>query len=74
MLLVCLPLHICEARWTRKDTRVSETTEFRRSYSRSSFTKSSFEGVIDPILCYKGTSAQPRWTDEDAGAPEQVLP
>ena len=73
VLVVVLPLP-CEAHWTRKDTRVLEKTEFCRSYFRSAATKSDFGSLIDSILCYKGASRQPQWTDEDAGAPEQLLP
>ena len=73
MLLVCLPLPICGAHGICKDTQVSEKTEFRRSYHRSVITKSEIRSVIDPILSYKGTSGQPQWTDEDAGAPVQLL-
>ncbi|KAI5999139.1 hypothetical protein EDD15DRAFT_2386458 [Pisolithus albus] len=51
-----------------KDTKVSETKEFRRSYNRTSTNRSDFRYLADPILCYKGSSPRPRWTDVDAGS------
>ncbi|KAI6142556.1 hypothetical protein EDD17DRAFT_1796309 [Pisolithus thermaeus] len=51
-----------------KDTKVSETKEFRRSYHRNSTNRSDFGYLADPILCYKGSSPHPRWTDVDAGS------
>ncbi|KAI6010985.1 hypothetical protein BKA83DRAFT_4312814 [Pisolithus microcarpus] len=51
-----------------KDTKVSETKEFRRSYNRTSTNRSDFGYLADPILCYKGSSPHPRWTDVDAGS------
>ncbi|KAI6017318.1 hypothetical protein BKA83DRAFT_4326647 [Pisolithus microcarpus] len=51
-----------------KDTEVSETKEFRRSYYRKSINRSDFGNLADRILCYKGGSPHPRWTDVDAGA------
>ncbi|KIK15003.1 hypothetical protein PISMIDRAFT_641667 [Pisolithus microcarpus 441] len=51
-----------------KDTEVSETKEFRRSYYRKSINRSDFGNLADRILCYKGGSPHPRWTDVDAGS------
>ncbi|KAI6169017.1 hypothetical protein EDD17DRAFT_1465265 [Pisolithus thermaeus] len=51
-----------------KDTKVSETKEFRRSYNRTSTNRSDFGYLSDPVLCYKGSSPHPRWTDVDAGS------
>ncbi|KAI6169022.1 hypothetical protein EDD17DRAFT_457860 [Pisolithus thermaeus] len=51
-----------------KDTEVSETKEFRRSYNRTSTDRSDFGDVAVRILCYKGSSPHPRWTDVDAGS------
>ncbi|KAI6119939.1 hypothetical protein EDD16DRAFT_1476965 [Pisolithus croceorrhizus] len=51
-----------------KDTQVSETKEFRRSYHRTSANRSDFGHLRDAILCYKGSSPHPRWTDVDKGS------
>ncbi|KAF8058639.1 hypothetical protein FPV67DRAFT_511804 [Lyophyllum atratum] len=49
-----------------KDTQVSEATEFRQSYLSSGKTHDSLpDRVAADILCYRGPSARPRWTDED---------
>ncbi|KAI6119936.1 hypothetical protein EV401DRAFT_2209244 [Pisolithus croceorrhizus] len=51
-----------------KNTKVSETKEFRQSYNRISANRSDLRHLRDAILCYKGSSPHPRWTDVDKGS------
>ncbi|KAJ7578243.1 hypothetical protein C8J56DRAFT_969481 [Mycena floridula] len=48
-----------------KDTLVSETKEFRKTYVRTlkNRTQTSFQ---EQIMCYRGRDSNPRWTDIDA--------
>ncbi|KAG5644294.1 hypothetical protein DXG03_008712 [Asterophora parasitica] len=51
-----------------QDTQVSETREFRQQYHqlRATFDSLPDEIQVD-ILCYRGLSPKPRWTDVDSG-------
>ncbi|KAF5321819.1 hypothetical protein D9619_002183 [Psilocybe cf. subviscida] len=49
-----------------KNTQVSETKEFRGTYSLKSESKAQIQHVTDSIWCYRGTKPNPRWTDIDA--------
>ncbi|THU76325.1 hypothetical protein K435DRAFT_705062, partial [Dendrothele bispora CBS 962.96] len=51
-----------------KNTKVAETTEFRKRYYRRYKSPPQFERdpIVDSILCYRGKQRTPRWTDDDA--------
>lgn len=49
----------------RKNTKVSETTEFRRSFFHHSLTKSAFESYTISLTCYRGTNSTSCWKDVD---------
>ncbi|KAJ7263612.1 hypothetical protein B0H12DRAFT_1103171 [Mycena haematopus] len=51
-----------------KNTPVSETQEYRQSYSTLDKDRSELREVEIPILCYRGQDQAPRWTDVN---PEQ---
>jgi len=51
-----------------QNTRVSETQEFRRGYTKLKSDRSELSHVKIPIICYRGQSQEPRWTDLE---PEQ---
>lgn len=48
-----------------KDTRVSETQEFKATYFRRVPDKTRLESLNIPILCYRGNNKNPEWLDED---------
>ncbi|KAF9047806.1 hypothetical protein BJ165DRAFT_1403442 [Panaeolus papilionaceus] len=48
-----------------KNTQVSETKEFRKSYFRESESKSEFRSASFSVWCYRGTVAEPKWKDVD---------
>ncbi|KAG6888217.1 hypothetical protein C0995_009752 [Termitomyces sp. Mi166 len=50
----------------RKDVRVSETEEFRRSYAITARNMGTLRRVEESIMCYRGTLTIPQWTDEDS--------
>lgn len=54
---------------TWKDTPVSETKEFRKSYILTSTSRDSLKIIMDSIECYRGKSDHPRWKDIDSGEP-----
>ncbi|KAF8802605.1 hypothetical protein BYT27DRAFT_7260908 [Phlegmacium glaucopus] len=49
----------------RKDTRVSETQEFKQTFSRRVPEKLRLDKLDVPILCYRGKNKNPEWLDED---------
>ncbi|GLB37967.1 putative ATP binding [Lyophyllum shimeji] len=49
-----------------KDTQVEERTEFRRSYDYTRKAHGDLPNQISvDVLCYRGCSANPRWTDQE---------
>jgi len=49
-----------------KNTQVTETKEFRRSYFRESERKSDFKVAEFNVWCYRGQLIDPKWKDQDA--------
>jgi len=49
-----------------KNTQVSETKEFRRSYYSAAESAAGLRTVSFPVWCYRGNVAVPRWEDVDA--------
>ncbi|KAF8161579.1 hypothetical protein B0H34DRAFT_701592 [Crassisporium funariophilum] len=49
-----------------KNTQVSETKEFKKSYFRESESKNEFKAATFSVWCYRGNVASPRWKDVDA--------
>lgn len=49
----------------RKDTRISETQEFKESFVRHVPEKLGLESLKIPILCYRGKNKNPEWLDDD---------
>ncbi|KAF8627755.1 hypothetical protein AX17_006121 [Amanita inopinata Kibby_2008] len=48
-----------------RDTQVSETTEFRRSYWYTASSRNNLHHIKNEILCYRGHVQNPRWMDVD---------
>lgn len=48
-----------------KDVQVSETQEFRNSYTITGQERSVLEHVMSTIQCYRGTSRNPKWVDTE---------
>ncbi|KAF8805121.1 hypothetical protein BYT27DRAFT_7105301 [Phlegmacium glaucopus] len=48
-----------------KNTQVSETTEFKKSYSRESESAADFRSGTFSVWCYRGDVATPEWKDVD---------
>jgi len=48
-----------------KNTQVSETKEFRKSYFRESDNRNDFKTATFAVWCYRGATAQPKWKDVD---------
>lgn len=48
-----------------KNTQVSETKEFRKSYFRESESRNEFKGASFSVWCYRGAVASPKWKDVD---------
>jgi len=48
-----------------KNTQVSETKEFRRSYFRESASPNDFRSGSFSVWCYRGNVATPKWKDVD---------
>jgi len=48
-----------------KNTQVSETKEFRKTYRHRSFSTTSFRSIKHDFLCYRGNIETPRWKDVD---------
>ncbi|KAK0448967.1 uncharacterized protein EV420DRAFT_836050 [Desarmillaria tabescens] len=52
-----------------KDTQVSETTEFRHSFSRNSIHLADLQYITTDIKCYRGVRIEdPRWIDKEPDA------
>ncbi|THU75593.1 hypothetical protein K435DRAFT_880504 [Dendrothele bispora CBS 962.96] len=51
-----------------KNTKVAETTEFRRRYVRNFEDEPQFkrDPLVESILCYRGKQQIPKWIDDDA--------
>ncbi|KAF8959231.1 hypothetical protein BDZ97DRAFT_1906233 [Flammula alnicola] len=56
-----------------KNTQVSETKEFKKSYFRESESKSEFKGASFSVWCYRGAVADPKWKDVDNSKPSFFL-
>jgi len=52
----------------KKGTLVSETQEFRRSYSQTSSVRWDLREADASLKAYRGATADPRWTDEEKHA------
>jgi hypothetical protein len=51
-----------------QNTQVSETKEFRKSFWHENRRIDAFESQLEiDILCYRGSSPNPAWTDVDPG-------
>jgi len=50
-----------------QNTQVSETQEFKSSYSQSHKKLDSFRTLTARIYCYRGSTTDTRWMDVDAG-------
>jgi len=50
-----------------QNTQVSETQEFKSSYSKSYKKLDSFRTMAVNIYCYRGSMTEPRWLDVDVG-------
>jgi hypothetical protein len=48
-----------------KNTQVSETKEFKKSYFRESESKNEFKAATFNVWCYRGSVPDPRWKDVD---------
>jgi len=48
-----------------KNTQVSETMEFRRSYWYTGTARDSLCHIKNEVYCYRGELRNPRWMDED---------
>ncbi|KIM40828.1 hypothetical protein M413DRAFT_27965 [Hebeloma cylindrosporum] len=48
-----------------KDTQISETKEFRKSFFRKSKSKDEFKVASFSLWCYRGAVATPKWKDVD---------
>ncbi|KAL0573590.1 hypothetical protein V5O48_008367 [Marasmius crinis-equi] len=49
-----------------KDTRVSETREFRHTYTREAHSRLALQNLGAEILVYRGSKQYPKWTDVDS--------
>jgi len=51
-----------------QNTQVSETKEFRRSYSMMCESKNELESITKSVMCYRGAVVAPNlWKDVDPG-------
>ncbi|KAF9524963.1 hypothetical protein CPB83DRAFT_944651 [Crepidotus variabilis] len=48
-----------------KNTQVTETKEFRKSYFRESENKGDFKSAEFYVWCYRGQLDEPKWKDQD---------
>ena len=48
-----------------KNTQVSESKEFRCSYSLLGESRNEFKRVTNSVICYRGAVVAPRWKDVD---------
>lgn len=48
-----------------KNTQVSETQEFRSSFTQLYKLKTDFASLTSTVWCYRGVIAEPRWRDTD---------
>ncbi|KAF9476870.1 hypothetical protein BDN70DRAFT_881863 [Pholiota conissans] len=48
-----------------KNTQISETKEFRKSYFRESDSRNDFKSASFSVWCYRGLVAEPKWKDVD---------
>ncbi|CAA7263111.1 unnamed protein product [Cyclocybe aegerita] len=51
----------------RKNTQVSEATEFRQRFGRVYSNRSDLRTVSTVIWCYRGTTSNPVWKSDDPG-------
>ena len=65
----CLNLSskVCCLKKLFENTQVSETKEFRRSYSNVSNSATYFRTLSDSVWCYRGNAFTPKWKDVDTG-------
>ena len=50
-----------------QNTQVSETKEFKRSYSQLRKSKNGFKSFTESVMCYRGAIVAPKWKDVDPG-------
>ncbi|KAJ8585540.1 hypothetical protein M405DRAFT_705987, partial [Rhizopogon salebrosus TDB-379] len=50
-----------------KGTAVSETKEFRKEFITEVVDRSACNTIATEIVCYRGDSSNPRWTDSEPG-------
>ncbi|KIK93909.1 hypothetical protein PAXRUDRAFT_486725 [Paxillus rubicundulus Ve08.2h10] len=50
-----------------KGTTVSEAKEFRKDFITECAERSSCDTVATEVVCYRGNSSNPRWTDSEPG-------
>ncbi|PPQ74250.1 hypothetical protein CVT24_001151 [Panaeolus cyanescens] len=48
-----------------KNTKVTETQQFRSHYLNESYSKHALGTVVVPITCYRGKIDKPKWIDTD---------
>jgi hypothetical protein len=48
-------------------TAVSETKEFRKEFITEVVDRSACNTIATEIVCYRGDSSNPRWTDSEPG-------
>jgi len=51
----------------KKGTVVSKTTEFRKEFITEVVDRSACNVIATEVVCYKGDSPEPRWTDSEPG-------
>lgn len=55
---------------TLQGTAVSETKEFSKNFITEVVDRSACDMITTEIVCYRGGSSNPRWTDSEPGACE----
>ena len=48
-----------------QNTQVSETKEFRHTYSRLRESKNDLQSITESVMCYRGDVVTPKWKDID---------
>ncbi|OJA20126.1 hypothetical protein AZE42_04099 [Rhizopogon vesiculosus] len=51
----------------KKGTAVSETKEFRKEFITEVVDRSACNMIATEVVCYRGDSSDPRWTDSEPG-------
>ncbi|PBK65401.1 hypothetical protein ARMSODRAFT_1022210 [Armillaria solidipes] len=63
-----VPSHDASLTNNIKDVRVSEETEFRKSYFKYAETLAELSSIEDEIIYYRGSRKTPRWMDTEEGS------